>query len=274
MTTPSRDELDSYLAGAESWANDRNNELLASRQVAWIVALVAVAVALLEALALILLVPLKRVEPYTLMVDRQTGYVQLLKPLNPELVSSDAALTQSFLVQYVIAREGYDIDVLQADYRKVALWSASAARAEYLAAMPASNPGSPLARYPRTTIIEVRVKSVTSLGTNSALVRFETMRRDAGRQPAPPSAWVAVIRYGYSGGAMSAEDRFVNPLGFQVLRYRRSAEALPLAETPAMPASRPALLKPGPGVMTIDPSLVPDVPVSARTMPKPSARRP
>ena len=205
-----------------------------------------------------LLMPLKRVEPYTLMVDRQTGYVQLLKPLNPELVSSDAALTQSFLVQYVIAREGYDIDALQADYRKVALWSAGAARADYLASMPASSPASPLALYPRSTIVDVRVKSVTSLGVNAALVRFETARRDAGRQPVPPRAWVAVIRYGYSGGAMTAEDRFVNPLGFQVVRYHRSAETLSPIDAPSIqtpPAALPAI--PTSGAMTADPSRAP-----------------
>ena len=27
--------------------------------------------------------PLKTVEPYTLLVDRQTGFVQALKPLDP-----------------------------------------------------------------------------------------------------------------------------------------------------------------------------------------------
>ncbi len=53
------------------------------------------------------------------MVDRQTGFVQALKPLDTQLVSGDKALTQSFLVQYVIAREGYDRSTLQADYRKV-----------------------------------------------------------------------------------------------------------------------------------------------------------
>ena len=90
-----------------------------------------------------------------------------------------------------------------------------------------SNPQSPLALYPRTTVIETRVKSVSPIGRNAALVRFETQRRDAGGQAQPPHAWVAVIRYRYSGEPMSVEDRFVNPLGFQVLRYRRDAEALP-----------------------------------------------
>ena len=65
--------------------------------------------------------PLKTVEPYTLLVDRQTGFVQALEPLEPERISADTALTQSFLVQYVIARESFDVDTLQANYRKVAL---------------------------------------------------------------------------------------------------------------------------------------------------------
>jgi type IV secretion system protein VirB8 len=37
---------------------------------------------------------------------------------------------------------------------------------------------------------------------------------------------------------MRVEDRFVNPLGFEVLRYRRDAEALPSEpDTPPPPAA-------------------------------------
>ncbi|HVJ02533.1 MAG TPA: type IV secretion system protein [Sphingomonas sp.] len=238
MKKMSTEALDAYLKGAESWAQDRQDALRASRRVAWIVAAVAIAVALCLAVALMLLMPLKRVEPYTLLVDRQTGFVQQLKPLDPQMVSSDAALTQSFLVQYVIAREGFDINSLQADYRKVALWSTGQARADYLTLMPASNPASPLASYPRSTVVAVRVKSVSALGPRSALVRFETVRQDAGRQPAAPQPWVTVIRYDYANAPMSVEDRYVNPLGFQVRSYRRNAEALPAEPAPA-PAPTP-----------------------------------
>lgn len=233
------DSRETYYAEAASWAHDRADGLRAARRTAWIVAGVAVAVALFEAAALMLLMPLKRVEPLTLLVDRQTGFVQALKPLDPQLVSSDAALTQSFLVQYVIAREGFDIDALQNDYRKVALWSSGQARADYLAFMPASNPASPLASLPRGAVVDVGVKSVSSLGPDTALVRFATVRRDPGAQAQPARSYVAVIRYRYSTAPLSAADRFVNPLGFQVLRYRRSAEALaePAAPAPTAVAS-------------------------------------
>src|SRR3954462_4010329 len=117
--------------------------------------------------------------------------------------------------------------MMNESYRKVALWSAEQARSDYLNAVQLSSPQSPLVLYPRTTVIETRVKSVSPVGRNAALVRFDTVRRDAGGQVQPPRSWVALIRYRYSGEPMKLEDRFVNPLGFQVLRYRRDAETAP-----------------------------------------------
>jgi type IV secretion system protein VirB8 len=236
MKKQTREALDAYYMEADSWGHDRADALRVSRRTAWWVAAAATLVAVLLAIALVVLMPLKTVEPYTLLVDRQTGFVQALEPLNPEQVTGDRALTQSFLVQYVIARESFDIDSLQENYRKVALWSAERARAEYIAGVQISSPESPLARLPRSSVIETRVTSVSPVGRNVAMVRFETRRRDAGGQAGPPSAWVAMIRYRYSGEPMRIEDRFINPLGFEVLRYRRDAEALPPTESGPVPS--------------------------------------
>jgi type IV secretion system protein VirB8 len=249
MNKPPREDLDAYYREAASWGADLEAHLRGSRRIAWMVAAAMMLIAILEAVALVVMMPLKSVEPYTLLVDRQTGFVEALNPLDPRRISGDAALTQSFLVQYVIAREGYDSDTLQTDYRKVALWSAESARSSYLAAMQASNPQSPLVLYPRTATIGVRVKSVSPVGRNVAMVRFETRRHDAGGREGPRSAWVALVRYRYSGEPMRLEDRFINPLGFQVVRYRRDAEALPVdADTPIetqAPAVQAVLPQPG-----------------------------
>jgi type IV secretion system protein VirB8 len=251
MKQSARESLDAYYREADSWADDRQDMLRASRRTAWLVAGVAVAVALFEAIALVVLLPLKTVVPYTLLVDKQTGYVQELKPLDAEKIAPDTALTQSFLVQYVIARESYDAGTVQANYRKVQLWSADRAKGDYVNLMQSANPASPLTRYPRTTIVDTRIKSVTSMGGNQALVRFDTVRRDQGGQTAPAESWVVVIKYRFSTGPMRAEDRFVNPLGFQVFGYDRSQENLAPQPTPAVSAaplpgsSQPQVLAPG-----------------------------
>ncbi|HYG29166.1 MAG TPA: VirB8/TrbF family protein [Allosphingosinicella sp.] len=247
MNKRSRETLDTYYRDAESWASDRQEELKKSRKVAWIVAAVAAAIALLEAGALILLTPLKTVAPYTLLVDRHTGFVQAVRPLDAQQVAGDTALTQSFLVQYVVKRESFDADQVQANYRDVTLWSAEAARTQYIASMQASNPESPLNRYPSGTVLETQVKSVSPVARNVAMVRFETRLRRPDGQTTPIGAYVAVMRYRFSGAPMRQEDRFENPLGFQVVRYRRDQEALAPAVQPNQTGSPVMQQAPPPG---------------------------
>lgn len=229
MTDMSDERLEEYYREAETWSQNRERSINHSVKIAWIVAGVAALVAVLEAVALVLLIPLKREVPYTLLVDRQTGFVQALQPLETQTVSADAALTRSFLVQYVIARESFDIDSLQEDYRKVGLWSAGEARERYMASMSASNPLSPLSSLPRRATVRVEVRSVSSLSSNTALVRFSTVRTDPGGRAQTAQHWAAVISYQFSSAEMTAEDRLTNPLGFQVVRYRKDPETL--AET-------------------------------------------
>lgn len=215
----------------DSWGQSVTDDLERSVRRAWIVAIIAALIALLEALALVFLVPLKRVEPYTLLVDRQTGHVEALAPLGAQVVTPDSALTKSFLVQYVLARESFDADSLQDDYRKVSLWSAPQVRTQYANAMQANNPASPLAYLPPRALLKPEVISISSLSAKRALVRFTTERVDRGAVALPRQYWAAIIDFEFSNAAMSEADRLINPLGFQVTRYRRDAETLPEPES-------------------------------------------
>jgi type IV secretion system protein VirB8 len=249
MTTDTREKLDDYYASSASWADERTQSIYASRKVAWIVAFVAAAVAVLEALALVTLLPLKTVVPHTLLVDKQTGFVQALDPASPQKIAPQKALTQAFLVQYVEAREGFDIATVQGQFKKAALWSTGAAKSGYVNMMQATNPQSPLASLPRSTVIDVKVRSVSQLSENSALVRFASTRRDQGAAEQQMENWVAVIKYRYSSAPMTVEDRYVNPLGFEVIDYRKDAETLPVqtATTVSQPAN-PATSLPSPAI--------------------------
>lgn len=227
MNENSREALEIYYKEAGSWAHDKVQMLERSKSFAWIIATVSVILTMLLGVALIILMPLKKVIPYTLLVDKHTGFVETLKPLEANLIKPDSALTQSFLVQYVTTREAFDIDSLQSDFRRVSLWSAEPERSNYIKSMQASNPDSPLSLYPRSTIVKVIIKSVSQLGKDTALIRFDTIRLDNGSGEQPANSWASVVRYQFNNLPMSQEDRFINPLGFQVLKYNRSEEILP-----------------------------------------------
>lgn len=225
---------------ADSWGASVTADLERSRRTAWIVAGIASAIALLLAIALVILLPLKTVEPYTLMVDRQTGAVEALKPLQSQTIAPDAALNHSFLVQYVIARESFYADSFDSDYRKATLWSTGNARRAYIDRMQPNNPASPLAWMPRGGTISVEVRSVSPLGAGRALVRFTTLSSNPGAHGKNAQYWVAVIGYAFNAAPMSEADRLLNPLGFQVTSYRRDAETLPeVISSPPTPAVRP-----------------------------------
>ena len=223
---PPAADRDAYYADAASWSADVHTALRASRKLAWTVALGLGAVAILEAVALAALAPLKTVVPYTITVDRQTGYVETAQGLKPGKLSQDSAVSQAFLAQYVMAREGYDVSDLQATYRKVAMWSVGEARDQYLRTMTASNPQSPMKLYPTTAVLQPVIKSITLMTPTSALVRFDVERRDYGSASGDRQSYAAVIGFRYTGAPMRMGDRFLNPLGFQATSYRRDSEMI------------------------------------------------
>jgi type IV secretion system protein VirB8 len=209
---------------AATWAGDVNGRLKATAKIAWMVAAGACAVAVLEAVALASLLPLKTVQPYTILVDRNTGYVETATGLKPGPLTQDAAVTQSNLVSYVTARETFDATDLTENFRKVQLLSAGAAREQYLREMSPDNPASPVKQNTADTTVQTVIKSVSLLNPTSALVRFDTVRRTGGQTGGEMRPYSAVISFRYTGAPMKMADRFVNPLGFQVIRYRRDAE--------------------------------------------------
>lgn len=223
--TPYKNRQAAYDQAA-SWAADIHGGLRASRRVAWIVAAAAVAVAVLEAVAIALMMPLKTVVPYTIVVDRQTGYVETLRGVQTGPLTQNAAVTESFIVQYVLARETFDATDLRESYRKVTLWSAGSARTQYQLELDRKTPSSPLNLYPATTVLSTQIKSVSLMTPTTALVRFDTVRRDAGAIMGEQRSYAAVMTFRYSGAPMKMGDRFLNPLGFQVVSYRRDAEAV------------------------------------------------
>ena len=67
------------------------------------------------------------------------------------------------------------------------------------------------------------VKSISMLTKNVAAVRY--LRTVTRVDDVKTTHWIATLTISFSGEAMSAGDRLINPLGFQVTDYRADAEA-------------------------------------------------
>jgi type IV secretion system protein VirB8 len=233
-----------YYEAASSWAQDTHATLRASRRTAWIIAGVAIGVASLQAIAIAFLLPLKQSVPYTITVDRETGYVQTTRGVNLGNLTETDAIAQSFVVQYVLARESFEATDYRENYRKTMMWSQGGAETEYARDWDKNTPNGAAQRYRPTTRVKVTVKSVTILGPRSAMVRFDTEQTEGPSSGGMRQPWVASVGYSFSGKPVSEQDRYLNPLGFQVSSYRRDAETTGPIAVAAPPSPPPPIINP------------------------------
>jgi type IV secretion system protein VirB8 len=224
---------------AEAWAEETVREAQSSRNFAWVVALLLIVICGAQAAAIAIMLPLKRIEPYTILVDKTTGYMETVRGVKPGDLPQDQAVVEALLAQYVLAREAFDPADLPERYKRVALWSDSDARAAYVASYQR---GGAMASAPAGVRIAATIKNVDILSRSAARVHFATTQRDAAGAETV-SDWQATIGFRFSGAPMRMEDRLINPLGFQAVSYRRDGEMarpIPLAPAPAAPTTKPA----------------------------------
>jgi type IV secretion system protein VirB8 len=219
-----------YYQEGGSWEEDRTLWKSTSLSIAWIIAAVMTVIALGAILSLASLAPLKTYEPYMIVVDKSSGFVEVKRPMAEGPLTQDEAVTMFNVVRYVKARETYDPKALKDNFDLAQLLSTGDAARDLTEIFSPANPRSPVKIFGSTTEVAVAVKSVTFPNQRTALVRFSTDEKAASN--IVHRDWVALVRFRYSGTPMSNQMRFDNPLGFQTTEYRRDQETVPAPAAP------------------------------------------
>jgi len=230
-----------YYEDGARWERDVYRRLELSRD-SWRVVSVVLCLALFGALwSLLALIPLKSTEVVTLLVDKATGFVEVARPLEEGgPISQREAVTQANIVRYIRARETYDPPALRDNFELASLLSAATASKELTELYSPANVDNPAKLWGVTGRIKVYVKSVNFLTNGwmqipkapaTAAVRFMTTRTTEREQIT--QHWAANVRFRYTNEPIKNEWRFDNPLGFQVIEYRKDQESVIPATTGA-----------------------------------------
>lgn len=211
-----------YYEAGEDWEYETYLRLTQSKRRAWVVAGVASAVAVLSLLALVLLLPLKEFAPYVVTVHDGTGYLEVTRGLAPGDLSEDEAVTSANIVRCLTAHETFDATDYRENYDYVNLCMADEALENYRRLFSNDHPENPIKQYGYDTTVRVQIKSLQLLTQETAQVRFQTIKTTAGREEI--EHWIAVLTFRYVQKPTALADRFQNPLGFQITRYRRDQE--------------------------------------------------
>ncbi|EKK8061363.1 type IV secretion system protein [Campylobacter jejuni] len=192
-----------------------------SNKRAWLIAFISIFIAIISIIAVVLLTPLKTIEPYVIRVDNTTGMVDILTMLDEKEIKANEALDKYFISTYVKAREGYYYDLLNQDYLLTQLMSSEKVANEYRALYEGDNARDQILK--NSNEVSVQILSIVlgeSNGVKTATVRAIITTKNLTSKGTTQATKAITLSYDYILAKASEENRFLNPLGFKVLTYR------------------------------------------------------
>ena len=190
-----------------------------------IVAGISVVLNLVLGVAISFLTPLKSVEPYLLMVDKESGNVSIEQPLSKAMPSYGQVIDSHFIGIYINAKESYDWGLAQLNYDTVKAFSIEGGSVWNEYNVFIHSPKSPLAILAdkARVIVEINSDPVFDVKTNTAVVRFSKTIYGPDGQPSksiPKTYWIATLKFEYPNPKLKPAERRLNPLGMKVPSYQ------------------------------------------------------
>jgi type IV secretion system protein VirB8 len=169
----------------------------------------------------------KTIEPFIIEIEDKSGITNVVDPSTKAGLSADEALNSHFVVQYVRARETYNLADYQYNYDTIVrLFSQYRVYSSFKTFINNSSQ-SPVKLYGNNSFTALKIRSVQYFNANeqapgsgdakTAQVRFSVLVD--GKDDHKVNK-IANIKFTYSKSEYKQEERFINPLGFTVIEYR------------------------------------------------------
>ncbi|MBV8144608.1 MAG: hypothetical protein JO184_06340 [Gammaproteobacteria bacterium] len=222
--------LQTYFHEAASWDADRFQQLRWSARRAWQVAAAGWISVVGAVIALVVLMPLKRVDPFLVRVDNTTGIIDVV-PIYAGKTPLDQSITRYFLSHYISVCERFNLATAESDYQECGAFHNAQRNQAWYALWNPTNPASPLNIHKDGSTARVQVETVSFFQrasglTDLAQVRYLKAERQATGSAEQLSHWIATIQYAYGPPSKDPGARRWNPLGFKVLELTTELEAV------------------------------------------------
>lgn len=228
--TSSYDAAKKFIQAAQNFERSEIDRIKKINKIYLGFAIAGLSVAALSAVAVMLLTPLKTVEPFVVRVDNNTGLTDVVSTLKQKTVANDEVLNKYWLANYVRNRESYSWETIQTSYDTTMLLSSREEQSRFGAIYTGDT--APHKILGKNFRVAVKIRNIAFVG-DTAQVRFSKITagiipsQDGDQRLDKSDNYIATITFDYQNKPTQEQDRLINPLGFQVTNYRIDPEALP-----------------------------------------------
>ncbi len=164
----------------------------------------------------------KSVEPYLIKVDSKTGQATIIDSESKRKYTAVEAIRESFIVKYVKTREGYNRANESDDMNVMRIMTAKDAYI-YYTENPKFYAKNDLRDSERDVNIRVFIRSIVFTSPKSAEVKI-TRNYETDSALIRKKFFRVRVYFDFYDLELPLEDRYLNPLGFQVASYEIAEE--------------------------------------------------
>jgi type IV secretion system protein VirB8 len=158
----------------------------------------------------------KSLEPYVIEIEAKSGVPTVVDQVSLQDLTANEAVKKYFINQFIQAAVGYNPKTYKRDANLVRLLANQNVYSQFRSRINAKKLGV-------SSRITPRIKSIKFLSSESVQIRIlnENNNREKGLKSKDE---VIIMNFYFSNLTLTAEERLVNPLGFQVTNFSITEE--------------------------------------------------
>lgn len=212
------------VSTTRNWYADRYEAIIVQRNILLLIVLLSLGLMIIGVLVLGKVTTSKTIEPFVLEIEEKSGLVNVVNPIPRKDLTTNEALNTYFIMKYLRARETYNPADYQYNYNTIVRLLSTSQIYSGFRQFINDNPRSPIKIYGNTTNTSLKVRSIQFLDPKSTVqIRFTIYENNSNNTRYNK---IATINFTYRQMQMNSEERYVNPLGFQVTGYSVDDEIL------------------------------------------------
>ncbi|MCE3255344.1 MAG: type secretion system protein VirB8 [Rickettsiaceae bacterium] len=199
----------------KSWYSNRYQIVVVQRNILLLLAIL-LTISMTGAIIFVkYVVSSKSLEPYVIEVEEKSGVPTIVDQMTTKTLTADESVKKYFISQFVQAAAGYDARTYKADAEKVRLLSVQGVYSNFRTRINPRDLGV-------DSRIEVRIKSIQFPDPSTAQIRV--LRNTVSNNGNSQKDEVINMNFYFANLNLTAEERLINPLGFQVTNFTITEE--------------------------------------------------
>lgn len=198
----------------KSWYSNRYQIVVVQRNILMFLAILLMIAMTASTIFVKFVVSSKSLEPYVIELEEKSGVPTIVDQMTSQTLTADESVKKYFVNQFIQAAAAYDPKTYKQDVEKVRLLSTQDVYIKFRERINAKDLGV-------DSRIDIRTKSIKFLDTSTAQIRV--LRNTSGSKPSTKDE-VINMNFSFTNLTLSAEERLINPLGFQVTSFSITEE--------------------------------------------------